>query len=604
MPVQWPRFKARRLFAAPGCSGVGPGKSAYRLGDFLGHGGFATVWASSLGGHDLAVKVFKEDRFEDAAYEASLAEGLQHPNLVRLLDCAMDGKKSMLVYERAECHLAGFCRKSFHNKVIPATGFVAKVMRDVFSGVEYLHSEGIWHGDLKPGNILVASGQGGVGRRFLVGDVGSSVEVGRVPEAVVSLAGAVTTLWYRSPEIIAGQHSVPAGIWLRADVWALGMVFFELIGFRFHQIPAGEQEMQRLERELRKQLGFGLDSNAPVRREVLSRQVQNHIGWAGADFSAALTAWAPNARPSAASCLGHPFLNAGRLQNVGDGQVMAGRRHGWRFLSGFMEPEILCWLRAEVECQLGSWKHHATASPLNGTGATKFVVPGRVSDQCFSKSLNGMDVSQGLPAPRLRAFVRAFVAVNHRLIVDLAGKIQSRLERLRDEGNDIGPNGRFVLEQSVFRWFLVAAEIYIIDRPRGIEEARHVDGAAGSLTMGITLFGQRDLRIWPRARADEIKDGVDDEPTHVAGLAPGSVYLGTLAGPEHQAAHAEVQDSVHGGHSVTLIVRTSLFPYNQSRLMSQVAKPVITFEAIVSEIVSAFEAGWRLPTMAECESQT
>ena len=122
--------------------------------------------------------------------------------------------------------------------------------------------------------------------------------------------------------------------------------------------------------------------------------------------------------------------------------------------------------------------------------------------------------------------------------------------------------------------------------------------------MGITLFGQRDLRIWPRARADEIKDGVDDEPTHVAGLAPGSVYLGTLAGPEHQAAHAEVQDSVHGGHSVTLIVRTSLFPYNQSRLMSQVAKPVITFEAIVSEIVSAFEAGWRLPTMAECESQT
>ena len=284
---------------------------------------------------------------------------------------------------------------------------------------------------------------------------------------------------------------------------------------------------------------------------------------------------------------------------------MAGFRHDWRFLSGCMEPEILCWLRAEVDESLGSWKSSAqSVSRLNGTGATKFVLAGRVSDQCFSKSLNGLDVSQSLPAPRLRAFVRAFVVVNHRLIVDLAGKIQGRLERLENEGEDIGSNGRFVLEQSVFRWFLVAGEIHIIDRPSGIEEARHVDGAAGSLTMGITMFGCRKLRIWPRALADELKEGVVDDPNHVAGLAPGSVYLGTLAGPEHQAVHGSVQqDSLLEGHSVTLIVRTSLFPYNQSRRMKQMASPAITFKAVVSELVSAFEGAWRLPTMAECLGQ-
>ena len=95
--------------------------------------------------------------------------------------------------------------------------------------------------------------------------------------------------------------------------------------------------------------------------------------------------------------------------------------------------------------------------------------------------------------------------------------------------------------------------------------------------MGITLFGRRDLRIWPRAEAVEQEEGVVDEPSLVAGLAPGSVYMGTLAAPEHQAVHANGQNSLlRARHSVTLIVRTTLFPYNQSRRMRQMASPAVT----------------------------
>ena len=91
-----------------------------------------------------------------------------------------------------------------------------------------------------------------------------------------------------------------------------------------------------------------------------------------------------------------------------------------------------------------------------------------------------------------------------------------------------------------------------------------------------------------------------DEPSHVAGLAPVSVYMGTLAGPEHQAAHADVQDSLLCGHSVTLIVRTSLFPYNQSRRMGQMANPAVTFKAVVGEVVASLANDWRLPVLSEC----
>ena len=276
-----------------------------------------------------------------------------------------------------------------------------------------------------------------------------------------------------------------------------------------------------------------------------------------------------------------------------------------------MEAEILGWLRAEAADKFRGWKGDAKAvdrlggaaseEVLSGAPSTKYVLSGKVSDQCFSKSLNGREVSQTLPAPRLCAFVRAFTAVNQNLVFEMVAKIQNSLERI-SETEDIGKNGRFVLEKSVSEWFLVVAEIHIIDGPRGIAEARHVDGAAGCITMGITLFGRRDLRCWPRAKADEEKDGVVDGPSHVVGLAPGSVYMGTLAGPEHQAAHADVQDSLLCGHSVTLIVRTCLFPYDRSRGMKVMAYPPVTFRAVMDGIVASLANEWRLPTMSECHA--
>ena len=122
--------------------------------------------------------------------------------------------------------------------------------------------------------------------------------------------------------------------------------------------------------------------------------------------------------------------------------------------------------------------------------------------------------------------------------------------------------------------------------------------------LGVTLFGRRDLRLWPRAEADEKKEGVVDDPSHVVGLAPGSVYIATLSGPEHQAAHDVVQDSLLCEHSVVLIVRTSLFPYSQSRRMEQVANPAATFYALANEFVAGLRANaWRLPTLGECLAQ-
>ena len=144
-------------------------------------------------------------------------------------------------------------------------------------------------------------------------------------------------------------------------------------------------------------------------------------------------------------------MDVGNLHGVGDGAALVGRHHSWRFLTGYMEAEVLCWLRAEAEQGLPGWKSNAmTSERFANTTSTKYVLAGRVSDQCFSKSLNSLDVSQTLPAPRFCAFVRAFTAVNEPLVIQMVAKIQAKLERLAGEGEDIGANGSFVLEESVF----------------------------------------------------------------------------------------------------------------------------------------------------------
>ena len=104
---------------------------------------YGSVWASSLGGHELAVKKFKESYHHDAIFEASMAERLDHPSVVRLLDCVADGKVCYLVYERAGCSLASYLREELPSGTsVPITGFVAIGMKGFFEGVAYMHSHG------------------------------------------------------------------------------------------------------------------------------------------------------------------------------------------------------------------------------------------------------------------------------------------------------------------------------------------------------------------------------------------------------------------------------------------------------------------------------
>ncbi|CAL8288832.1 unnamed protein product [Boreogadus saida] len=91
----------------------------------------------------------------------------------------------------------------------------------ILRGLKYLHSAGILHRDIKPGNLLVNSNC-----LLKICDFG----LARVEEPDPSrhMTQEVVTQYYRAPEVLMGSRHYGSAI----DVWSVGCIFAELLGRR------------------------------------------------------------------------------------------------------------------------------------------------------------------------------------------------------------------------------------------------------------------------------------------------------------------------------------------------------------------------------------
>ena len=144
-----------------------------------------------------------------------VAKGLEHPNIVRVLEVgALDGA----VYEVMEYIRGGDLKRNLASGLHMQNLLMAA--KDVAAALDYAHARGVVHGDLRPGNILFDE-QGAV----RVSGFGNGVPV----------AGAeVSPYW--SPEQASGK--TPDA---RSDFYSLGVVFYEMLVGRL----AGERQPGR-----------------------------------------------------------------------------------------------------------------------------------------------------------------------------------------------------------------------------------------------------------------------------------------------------------------------------------------------------------------------
>src|SRR6516225_7604015 len=134
----------------------------YRVVNTLGSGAGSTILLISdktAGGKRYALKVVRKQDPEDEIYvqqaltEYEAAKKLNHPAIAKIYDCRL--KKSWFKVRGAELLMEYVEGKTLDEIEAPQMGQLVLIFCHVASALTHMHRRGVYHGDLKPGNIML-----------------------------------------------------------------------------------------------------------------------------------------------------------------------------------------------------------------------------------------------------------------------------------------------------------------------------------------------------------------------------------------------------------------------------------------------------------------
>ncbi len=196
---------------------IGQQFGSYRLLRLLGQGGFAEVY---LGEHihlksQVAVKVLHTrliaHQQEQFLHEAHTIASLDHPGIVRLLDCGVEHGVPFLIMTYAP---HGSLRQLYPEGTRLPIATILTYVRPIASVLLYAHKRKLIHRDIKPENILLATN-----KAVLLSDFGiAMVSSSSISPTTKEVAG---TIAYMAPEQIMGKPRAAS------DQYALGIIVYE-----------------------------------------------------------------------------------------------------------------------------------------------------------------------------------------------------------------------------------------------------------------------------------------------------------------------------------------------------------------------------------------
>lgn len=193
----------------------------YKILSELGAGGMGIVYhgVDIMLEREVAIKKLRSEfsRTPDIAErfrrEAKIQARLNHPNIAHLYSFFKDGDSFYIVME--------FVDGTPFGRLTPMTWQQALVVfLEILDGLEYAHSMGVLHRDLKPDNIMA-----GPKGEVKIMDFGIAHVLGSVRQTQEQ--NLVGTLSYICPELINSKEIGP-----RSDIYSLGILLFELISGR------------------------------------------------------------------------------------------------------------------------------------------------------------------------------------------------------------------------------------------------------------------------------------------------------------------------------------------------------------------------------------
>jgi serine/threonine protein kinase len=195
----------------------------YELGELVGSGTVGSAYRARHleSGQVAVVKLLQSYTAQDLdiqrrfVREVSIAERLNHPNIVRHYDCGLSDGQIYFAMELVDC---GTLKDVLIRRGTLPWREAVECAIQICAALDHAHQFGIIHRDLKPANLfLSADGHLKVGDFGLARDLHSSR---------LTLDGqTVGTCRYMPPEQISGADELTGAV----DLYALGCILFEML---------------------------------------------------------------------------------------------------------------------------------------------------------------------------------------------------------------------------------------------------------------------------------------------------------------------------------------------------------------------------------------
>ncbi|MBN2047268.1 MAG: serine/threonine protein kinase [Anaerolineaceae bacterium] len=194
----------------------------YQLNELLGQGGMAYVYKAfdERLERNVALKVIRATHQDSQQFlqrferEAKALAKLSHTNIVNVHDFGEHNHMPFIVME----YLSGGTLKERIGKPMNYRE-AAKLLVPIADGLHYAHQHGIIHRDIKPANILFT--ELGVPR---ISDFGIAKMISGEDQNLTKVGTGIGT-----PEYMAPEQGQGLTVDHRADIYALGVVFYELL---------------------------------------------------------------------------------------------------------------------------------------------------------------------------------------------------------------------------------------------------------------------------------------------------------------------------------------------------------------------------------------
>ncbi len=222
--------------APPSIEELQPSFDNYKILSLIGRGGMGAVYRAQHVQLDreVALKILPKELATDPTFEERFVREaralalLEHPHILRVYDFGQAGGWFFLATEFVDG--ANLRQLMELERVSPPEA--VRLIPQICDALDFAHGRGVVHRDIKPENILVdAAGQVKIadfGIAKLTGDATESLHLTHTRQVL-------GTPHYMAPE----QIEQPTSVDHRADIFSLGVVFYELLT---GQLPIGHFE--------------------------------------------------------------------------------------------------------------------------------------------------------------------------------------------------------------------------------------------------------------------------------------------------------------------------------------------------------------------------